>query len=441
MIKIFMKKLLYLLPALMIFAGACEKKVPEPEPQPVDTINVPARARDTLYYIMRQWYYWYDLMPSVTKENYADPYVLLEAMRYKEIDRWSFVADYDEFIAEMEGTFVGHGFRIGLDNSMNARIAMIFDNSPLYVEGVRRGWIVKDINGYDIASILAANDGEAYLQALGPSEAGVTNVFNFERPDGTEVTISSTKQSFTINSVLHYDTLHLSSGITGHLVFESFIEPSEGELETAFEFFKSNNVQDLILDLRYNSGGFLYIAQQLASYIAGNSKTGITFAGLTYNDKNQDYNIDYPFENSSYPLSLSRLIVITSRLTASASEAVINGLKPHLNLACIGDTTLGKPMGMNGWPCADTYFFWPVTFKLVNSEDEGEYYDGITPEKISADDITRDFDNREEECLKEAIYWLETGSFMTKGFKEFSRPSYFMEKPSLMNNLYIIKNQ
>ena len=436
-----MKKFLYLLPVLMITALACEKKDPLPEPQPADTIDVPARARDTLYYIMRQWYYWYDLMPSVTKENYADPYVLLEAMRYKELDRWSFVADYDEFIAEMQGTFVGHGFRIGLDNSMNARIAMIFDNSPLYTEGVRRGWIVKDINGYDIASILAANDGEAYLQALGPSVAGVTNVFTFEKPDGTEVTVQSTKQSFTINSVLLYDTLHLSSGITGHLVFESFIEPSEDELETAFGFFKANNVQDLILDLRYNSGGFLHIAQQLASYIAGNSMTDVTFAGLDYNDKNQDYNIDYTFENSTYPLSLSRLIVITSRLTASASEAVINGLKPHLNVACIGDTTLGKPMGMNGWPCAGTYFFWPVTFKLVNSADEGEYYDGIAPEKISSDDITRDFDNRDEECLKEAIYWLETGSFMTKGFEEFSRSPYFMEKQSLMNNLYIIKEE
>ena len=436
-----MKKFLYLLPVLMITALACEKKDPLPEPQPADTIDVPARARDTLYYIMRQWYYWYDLMPSVTKENYADPYVLLEAMRYKELDRWSFVADYDEFIAEMQGTFVGHGFRIGLDNSMNARIAMIFDNSPLYTEGVRRGWIVKDINGYDIASILAANDGEAYLQALGPSVAGVTNVFTFEKPDGTEVTVQSTKQSFTINSVLLYDTLHLSSGITGHLVFESFIEPSEDELETAFGFFKANNVQDLILDLRYNSGGFLHIAQQLASYIAGNSMTDVTFAGLDYNDKNQDYNIDYTFENSTYPLSLSRLVVITSRLTASASEAVINGLKPHLNVACIGDTTLGKPMGMNGWPCAGTYFFWPVTFKLVNSADEGEYYDGIAPEKISSDDITRDFDNRDEECLKEAIYWLETGSFMTKGFEEFSRSPYFMEKQSLMNNLYIIKEE
>ncbi len=430
-----MKKLLYTLLTLLMISASCKKE----EPEPVIIENVPALARDTLYYIMKQWYYWYDLMPSVTKENYSNPYELLEAMRYREIDRWSFVADYDEFMAEIEGTFVGHGFRIGLDQTGKARIAMIFKNSPLYSEGVRRGWIVKKINGYDIASILASNDSEAYLAAIGPSEAGVTNLFIFERPDGAEVTVSSTKQSFTINSVILYDTLDLSTGITGHLVFESFIEPSEGELETAFSFFKENNIQDLILDLRYNSGGFLYIAQQLASYIAGNSKTGVTFAELNYNDKNQGYNSIFPFADTGYPLSLPRIVVITSRLTASASEAVMNGLKPHLNLVSVGDTTTGKPMGMNGWPCAGQYIYWPVTFKIVNSADEGEYYAGIAPTKICTDDITHDFDDRNEECLQQAILWLETGAFQTKGIKEFTRSVNFPEKPSQVNNTFVIK--
>ena len=79
---------------------------------PDDTLT-PAMARDSLYYIMKEWYYWYNMMPAVTKEDYKDPYELLEAMRYKTLDRWSFVADYDEFVAQMTGTFVGHGFRIG----------------------------------------------------------------------------------------------------------------------------------------------------------------------------------------------------------------------------------------------------------------------------------------------------------------------------------------
>ncbi|MBN1387039.1 MAG: hypothetical protein JW965_01245 [Bacteroidales bacterium] len=434
-----MKRLSYILFMLLILSASC-KKEDDPPTTPVIADNTPKLARDTLYYIMQQWYYWYNLMPSVSRENYADPYELLEALRYTEIDRWSFVADYEDFIAEMQGTFVGHGFRIGLDNTGKARIAMIYNNSPLFVEGVRRGWIVKSINGYDIASILATNDGEAYQTAIGPSQAGITNTFIFEKPDGTELSITSTKESFTINSVILYDTLHLSSGITGHLVFESFIEPSEEELETAFNFFAQNNVKDLILDLRYNSGGFLYIAQQLASYIAGNSKKGVTFAELNYNNKNTDYNTAFPFEETSYPLSLPRLIVITSRLTASASEAVMNGLEPHLNIVSVGDTTTGKPMGMNGWPCAERYFFWPVTFKIVNSENEGEYYNGIAPTQICTDDIKYDFNDRREECLYQAIHWLETGTFQTKGLNLFSRSDIIQEKPSQINNTLVIRS-
>ena len=76
---------------------------------------------------------------NTTKLNYKDPYVLMDAMRYKALDRWSFVADYDQFNAEMNGDFVGHGFRVGLDDSGNARIAMIYSQSALYLEGVRRG--------------------------------------------------------------------------------------------------------------------------------------------------------------------------------------------------------------------------------------------------------------------------------------------------------------
>ncbi len=430
-----MKKFFPLLLIMITLLGSCKKD----EPDPVTTDEIPAMARDTLYFIMKQWYYWYNLMPSVTRENYASPYEILEALRYKEIDKWSFVADYDEFLAEMGGTFVGHGFRIGLDKSLNARIAMIYNNSPLYLEGVRRGWIVKTINGFDIAQILASNDGEAYQNAIGPSTEGVKNDFVFQRPDGSEVPISSTKISFTINSVILYDTLHLSSGITGHLVFESFIKPSEAELETAFAFFKANNVQDLILDLRYNSGGYLYVAQQLASYIAGDSKAGTIFAKLSYNAKSQYANSIFAFQKTSNPLSLSRLAVITSRLTASASEAVMNGLDPHLNVVSVGDTTTGKPMGMNGWPCKKKYYFWPVTFKIVNSADEGEYYDGIIPTEIATDDITHDFDDRNEKCLKEAISWLQTGTFTGKGAEGFSRSAQFSEKPSWMNNAFVIK--
>ncbi len=218
---------------------SCKKDEDEP---PVVTGVTDAMARDTLYYVMRQWYYWYDVMPVVKKEDYKDPYEILEAMRYKTLDKWSFVADYDEFTAEMQGEFVGHGIRIGVDDDLKARIAMIYSKSPLYAQGVRRGWIVKSVNGINIAQTLIDGDAAAYNNAMGPGTAGVTNKFVFVKPDLTEVEISSTKSSFITNSVIHYDTLKLSSGITGHLVFESFIEPSPEELAIAFDFFEASNI-------------------------------------------------------------------------------------------------------------------------------------------------------------------------------------------------------
>lgn len=438
-----MKKLLFLFIAILSLAYSCKKEDPQPEPTNNNTNNTtptgvtPAMARDSLYYIMKEWYLWYDKIPAVTKENYSDPYKLLEAMRYKDLDRWSFVADYDEFLKEMQGSFVGHGIRIGLDAGGKARIAMIYNKSPLYSQGVRRGWIIKSINDVDIAAVMKAGDGTAYNNALGPSTAGVTNNFVFTKPDGSDVSISSTKQSFTVNTVLAYDTLQLKNGVTGHLVFEQFIDPSRAELETAFAFFKQNNVKDLILDLRYNGGGYLDIAQTLASYIGGNTLAGTTFAKFQYNNKHPEQNTDYPFKNTNYSLGLKRLVVITTRGTASASEAVMNGLSPHLTVVSVGDTTHGKPTGMNGWAVGKKYFFWPVTFKTVNSAGQGEYFKGILPNKLVGDDITHDFSDRREANLKEAIRYLESGAFSAKSFSIFKNGPNYSEKPDWMNNAFV----
>jgi carboxyl-terminal processing protease len=433
-----MKKLPLLFIVFIVLMGSCKEK----DLPPVDTGVTPEQAKDTLYYVMKAYYYWYDLMPVVDRSNYTNPYDLLEAMRYQELDKWSFVADYDDFLDEMEGTFVGHGIRVGLSEDNKARIAQIYNKAPLYADGVRRGWIIKTINGYDLAAILISNDGAAYSTAFGPSTADITNNFVFEKPDGSTVNISSKKASFTLNTVILYDTIHLDAAgtkVAGHLVLDSFILPTEEELKTAFAYFKANHVTDLILDLRYNSGGYLNISQQLASYIGGNSLAGTAYATLKYNKKWQSANVTFPFVTSSYSLSLSKMVVITSRLTASASEAVMNGLAPHMTVVSVGDTTDGKPVGMNAWIVGEEYIFWPITFKLVNSLDFGEYFDGIYPNQTATDDIAHDFDDRKEKCLKEAILYLNTGSFSGKGSESFRRIRQFSEKPSWMNNMFILE--
>ncbi len=426
-----MKKLLIIIALIAYLISSCKKKDPVIE-------VTPAMARDTLYSIMKAWYYWYNKMPSVNIGNYTDPYSLMEALRYKELDKWSLVSDYKEFIDQMKGTFVGHGINLGLDNLQNARIAIIDPGSPLYAAGVRRGWIVKSVNGYDIADIIYRNDTDAYNEAFGPSIAGITVNFVFSPPGQPDVSISSAKKQFTLQTVILADTIHLSNGkIAGHMVLDSFLEPTENELKEAFSFFKKCKVNDFILDLRYNPGGYLDIAQKLASYLGGNSLTGSAFLKLRYNDKNRDEDKVYPFVPTLYPLNIKKLVVITTRSTASASEAVITGLSPKITVVSVGDTTEGKPAGMNGYPCVKKWYFWPVTFTVFNSLDQGDYFDGIPPDRIAVDDITLNFDDREEACLKEAIYYLETGTFPGKGGRLFRQKVRFSEKPGWMNNAFI----
>ena len=137
---------------------------------------------------------------------------------------------------------------------------------------------------------------------------------------------------------------------------------------------------------------------------------------------------------------LTKVIFITSRMTISASEDVMNGLSPIKTIISIGDTTDGKPVGMLGFPCAKKYIFSPITSTVVNSLDQGDFYDGFAPDKTASDDIAHDFGDRNEECLNEAIRYLETGAFSAKGSQDFRRSAQFSEKPEWMDNTFILRN-
>ncbi len=430
------RNIILLLVISTLIMSACKKQVDPDDDGPVYTEDM--RARDILYNLMGDWYYWYKNMPSVVTKEFDDPYTLLNAMRYKPIDRWSFVTDYASFTSYYEGTFAGHGIRIGLDTANKARIAMIYERSPLYAQGVRRGWTVKSVNGVDIAALLADGNFTAYNNVMGPRQVGITNTFVFSPPDGDDITITTAKEEFQVNSVLKYDVLDLSSGKTGYLAFEAFIEPSFRELQDAFAFFVANQIKDLIIDLRYNSGGMLDVAIDLASYIAGNSHSGKVFIKSRHNDKKSGENETILLKSTGYSLNIGKLAVITTRETASASENVINGLAPYVDVKCFGDTTSGKPVGMYAFTEEKRlYIFAPVTFQLVNADNYGDYYFGIYPHEYAPDDITRDFGDPEELSLKAAIEFLETGGRKSGRIYD-PRPAVSVgERPEWQRNFFV----
>lgn len=407
-----MKKIILITVILIPLLYSCKK---DPKPDPIDPNTIEKRARDGLYDLMKDVYLWYDKMPTVKISDYDGPESLLEALRYKPRDKWSFVTDYKSFTAQMEGSFVGHGIRVGLDDAKRVRVVSLYEGSDLWPRGVRRGWIIKEINDKPVAPIFGT---DAYNTLMGLPKAGVTNKFLFVKPDGTEVTYNATKSSFTINSVTAATILDLPSGKTGYLCFESFIEPSEQELNAAFANFKANNVTDLIIDLRYNGGGYLDVAQQLSSLVLALKDTTKICYTLQYNAiVGPAWNESYKFIKTQSPLGLERVVFITTRGSASASEVVINSLKPYIQVKLVGDATHGKPAGMNVWGfpfpanAQDKpdykYVFVPITFEYVNSLGEGRFYDGIPADVLAADDITHDFGDPEEASLKAAIGVLE----------------------------------
>ncbi|MCJ7448328.1 MAG: S41 family peptidase [Bacteroidales bacterium] len=427
-----MKKIYIIILLFMVFITSCKKE----EEVPYTTDEA---ARDYLFEAMNELYLWYDQMPDVVKEDYKDPYELMDAMRYETLDRWSFVQTYNEFVAMYKGSFVGHGIRMGLDQENKVRIVQIYKNSQMYLKGVRRGWIIKKINGTDPAPIFIAGEWNTRSESIiGPPEAGITNTFLFQIPDGRDSTITATKSSFTLNTVIHCDTLNLKSDKTGYLVLDQFIPISNQELATAFAFLKQENIVNLIVDLRYNTGGDLGVLTNMASYIAGSAKFSTPFLRFNYNDKNSAENEIYNFKSVASPLNLKKVVVICTRSTASASEDLINGLKPHLDVICIGDTTNGKPVGMLGLAYKTDYMFWPICYSVENSAYQGDFYDGFPPEKYVPDDRTHDWDDRNELCLKEAIYYLEHGSVSPKSIYLYQPSKQFAEKPERFNDAIII---
>lgn len=415
-----MKKILLIAIIIIPLLSSCRK---DPDPEPVEGPTLAERARDGLYELMQVMYLWNNYMPTVKVSDYDGPEELLEALRYRPKDKYSFIMTFEAFMAYMQGSVQGiHGITMSLDTADAVRILSIYKNSDLWPKGVRRGWIVKKVNGTELAPLFinAATTGDwsAYDNLIGANTIGLTNTFLFQKPDGTEVTYSSTKASFTVNSVTAYDVLDLPSGKTGYLCFDSFIDPSIDELNEAFAFFKANNVTDLIIDLRYNGGGDLAVAQHLSSLVMDKADTTKICVKLNYNSTvSAEWNESYNFIKTDNPLGLDRTVFITSRSTASASEVVINSLKPYVSVSIVGDTTYGKPVGMDvfGFPFPTNrvpdpdykYVFLPITFEFVNASDEGGFYDGMLPDVLANDDITRDFGDPEELSLKAAIAVLE----------------------------------
>ena len=394
--KTFVKWLYIFLVFLIV--NSCEKVTPYNK----DDCSI-KNQNEFVYEYMQNNYLWYQDMPKLDYLAYNSPEMLLNDLKVS-LDKWSFIIDkkvLDNYFSG--GKYIGFGFSKTKSNN-KLYIAMVFPNSPADKAGLKRGMEILEINGVSVA-----NKSESQInELLGDNAVGVSGYFKIN--DSGEIKNFTIQKDYVkIQSVIKSEIIYINNKYYGYLVFNSFIEPSYDELTNAFKYFKSNGVDGIIIDLRYNGGGLVGVANHLANLLIGKNYDNNLFLTLKFNDKNSKYNRNYYLDEKLYSFDLNEVYFITTNRSCSASEAVINGLKPYVNVKIFGQKSCGKPVGMVGEEFCGKYLM-PIEFKIVNSNDEGDYFNGIDVDCSANDDLTHDFGDLDENMLQEVAYYIQNGS-------------------------------
>ena len=412
-----------LLSFLVIFG--CKKDTQSGSTQLIDpSVQFTANTFNDLYL-------WYESMPAVDLTTIKTPDDYIKAVKYSK-DRWSFTMPYTDIVALLEnGETTGWGAGLGFDNQDILRVLFVYDNSAMGKAGVKRGWQIKSINGKTIAAMSDAEVNTAL------SNAG--NSFVFIKNDATETTIQMTQGAIAINSVQYSTVFQKGSKKIGYLVFSDFLGSSIKELNTAFDNFAGQGVTDMVLDLRYNGGGTLDCADSLVAMLAGKPYKDKVYNTLTYNNKHIRMGYQSIIGLKSNSIQLDKLVVITTSSTASASELVISGLMPYMNLKLIGSTTHGKPVGMNIE--SDTKLniaVAPISFRNTNSAGYTDFFDGIPVDFAVNDNVTQDWGNQSDACLTAALNYISLGAIGTVITKSAITPGHIIYKGTNnpIENLY-----
>lgn len=364
------------------------------------------------------WYFWYRLAPDPNPLRDMTVAEFFEASLYTGSDarfprdRWSYLepsADFDRFFDD--GKLLGYGvYLAAIETDRNpARpllVRYVEPQSDAAARGVRRGDEVVSVNGRPAAEIVAADDYAAFT----PTGDGQTLALLL-RNGGSERSVTLRAGAFTLTPVTHSRVLQTAQGRRmGYLHVKDMIDPAEPALAGAFADFRAAGVSELVIDLRYNGGGLVSLSRRLASYVNGTRTRDQVYASLLFNDRRaHDENETFRFEPPSSALNLSRVYVLTGPRTCSASELVINGLRPFVDVVAIGDTTCGKPVGFRPVSRCDTTFN-VVNFESVNARNEGRYFDGIAPTCAVAEDFSRPLGAADEPLLAAAQALADGGT-------------------------------
>lgn len=379
--------------------GCQEKEDTEPpvkeEPNPNIAIN------KWINDVMKEVYLWLSEMKTPIA-NTSEPEDYFESLLNRPTDRFSVIyPDYQQLINSLNGISLEAGYEFTLyresssNNNVVAEITYIKKNSPASNAGMRRGDYITRINGTQMTL-------ENYRTVLGLIDKPHTlNTLRFNDSSGgfvaqPEISLTPVELSENPNFL---DSVYTVNGEKIGYVVYHFFAPGPGNNSTAYDQemdgifaeFKTKGIQHLVLDFRYNGGGFVSSAVNLASLIAPSVKATDIFSKTKYNSFLMQFdnlkNVQTPFrekaQNLGRILKGNRVYVLTSTRTASASELIINGLKPYMDVFIIGDKTTGKNVGSVPFEDdenpANKYGMLPIISRSFNSLDQSEYTNGFLP--------------------------------------------------------------
>ncbi len=365
-------------------------------------------------------YLWYREIPTVDASVYTSVvnyfYALLVTTPDPNglpKDQFSFVIAAKDADAFTTGINVGYGVQWKLDALGRQRVALIAADSPAADAGMARGG--------QLERIVERTPASWY-----PNQAGAYARFLYrDTPNAGAREITLNARTVKENPVPIISSVTTPAGQkAGYLLFTDHAQGAQDKLIAAMQTIRSQGLQELVMDLRYNSGGYLYIAQALASMITGTRTNGLVFESLRYNDKRDADSRASAFAFSGtvqygettyatgYPLprlNLRRVYVLTSEETCSASESIINGLRGvDVEVVLIGAPTCGKPYGFTRKDnCGRAYF--PIEFQGTNAKGFGDYSAGFAPSCSAIDDFDRALGQASEGQLATALRHLDTG--------------------------------
>ncbi len=375
-------------------------------------------VQDFIWKGLNLYYLWQADVPNLSDDRFATqeelntflsgypvPENLFNALRVdKSIDRFSWIVDdYLELEGQLQGTTKNNGVEFGLSykspgsTEIIGWVRYIIPNSDAATKEIKRGDIFTGVDG----TTLTISNYKTLL--FGSNNDYVLNLADYNNGTFTpnKKSVALTKTVLDENPILINSVINSYGHIIGYLLYNGFYSKYDSQLNDAFGALKSQGITDFVLDLRYNSGGSIQTAARLASMITGQF-TGQVFAKQQWNAKIQSYfNANNPDQLKNFftdkigtkainSVGMTKIYILTSKSTASASELVINGLKPYMTVIQIGDVTTGKNVGSVTLYDSPTfgssnrnpnhrYAMQPIVLKIVNSLGIGDYYNGLNP--------------------------------------------------------------